>query len=75
MSKTARTDGRRVVDYDINGVPIFEGQAIPLPRYDIPTLDEIKAGQGPLIDAIKSGWRIKAKEPSPNKRVRTATGA
>jgi hypothetical protein len=24
---------------------------------DIPTLDEIKAAQGPLIAAIKSGWR------------------
>jgi hypothetical protein len=30
---------------------------MPATRDDIPTLDEIKAAQGPLIDAIKSGWR------------------
>lgn len=38
MSKTARQaeriDGRRVVDWDINGVPILEGRELPLPRYD-----------------------------------------
>ena len=50
-------DGTRLVDHDINGTPIYEGQPMPLPRYDIPTLDEIKAAQGPLIAAIKSGWR------------------
>lgn len=34
MPDAARIDGRRVVDYDINGAPILEGRALPLPRYD-----------------------------------------
>lgn len=43
MSTTARIDGRRVVDHDINGAPILEGKELPLPRYDIPTPEAIKS--------------------------------
>lgn len=42
--------------------PAIPSSPKPLPD-DIPTLDEIKAGQGPLIAAIKSGWRVPAKNP------------
>ena len=64
MSKTARIDGRRVVDHDINGTPILEGKELPLPRYDIPTLE-----------AIKSGWSVETKAPTCNKKPHAATGA
>ena len=57
MSKTARTDGRWQVDCDLNGVPICIGQPLSLPRYDLPTLDEVRVQCTPLVSAIKSEWR------------------
>lgn len=74
MSKTVRIDGRRVVDHDINGVPILEGQALPLPRYDIPTLDECRVIVAPLVEDIRR--RAEAKraeiEATPEGRARLA---
>lgn len=57
MSKTARTDGQWQVDCDLNGVPICIGQPLSLPRYDLPTLDEVRVQCAPLVSAIKSEWR------------------
>jgi hypothetical protein len=57
MSKTARTDGQWQVDCDLNGVPICIGQPLSPPRYDLPTLDEVRVQCAPLVSAIKSEWR------------------
>ena len=57
MSKTARTDGQWQVDCDLNGVPICIGQPLSLPRYDLPTLDEVRVQCAPLVSAIKPEWR------------------
>lgn len=85
MSKTARIDGRRVVDHDINGVPILEGQALPLPRYDIKSIEDARervrlAGGMQLAKMIEcfGGWpvpEVSGRQPSPNKKARSATKA
>lgn len=83
MSAPVRFDGRRVVDHDINGVPILEGRALPLPRYDIKSIESARekvrlAGGMQLAKMIEDfgNWpvpEVSGNQPSPIKKPPRST--